>query len=327
MSQLISIIVPAYNTAPWLKRCLDSLLNQTYENLEIIVVNDGSQDDTAAVLDCCAEESSRIRAIHQENSGVTAARLRGLREAKGDWIGFVDGDDVVEPDMYQRLLDNAGTYGADISHCGQQVIFPDGRVTTIQNDGMLRQQDHLTALRDLLDGGLIESGLCTKLYKKELFTGLADWMDMSLRHNEDLLMNFYLFNQAEKSVFQAICPYHYILRPGSASYSGVKTEKIRDPILAREKILNDCDESLRQDARQALMRNCLFGYAQLAMEPKTRLEAERKLVRQKLRDQRAYFPLLSGRNRILANLIVTAPWAFTLAYRAFLTLTGKQEEH
>lgn len=323
----ISIIVPAYNTAPWLGRCLDSLLAQTFENMEIIVVNDGSRDDTPRVLDDYASRFERIRAVHQENAGVTAARLRGLQEATGDWIGFVDGDDEVEPQMYQRLLENALAYGADISHCGQQIIFPDGRATFIQNDGMLKYQDHLTALRDLLDGGLIESGLCTKLYKKELFAGLDAWMDRSIRHNEDLLMNFYLFQKAETSIFEAVCPYHYILRQGSASYSGVHRGKILDPLRVREKILDTCEEELREDARRALLRNCLFGYAMMAMEPKEKLQQERKLLRQVLTEQKNWFYLLSTRNRILANLICTAPWAFTLAYRTFVALFQREEQH
>lgn len=323
----ISVIVPAYNNAPWLRACLDSLLAQTHEDMEIVVVNDGSRDGTAAVLDDYASRHHQIRAIHQENAGVTAARLRGLQDATGGWIGFVDGDDVVEPQMYARLLENALAYGADISHCGQQIIFPDGRATTIQNDGMLRSQDHLTALRDLLDGGLIESGLCTKLYKRELFAGLDAWMDRSVKHNEDLLMNFYLFQRAETSIFEAVCPYHYLLRQGSASYSGVHRGKILDPLRVRQIILDTCEEALRQDARRAILRNCLFSYSMMAMEPRDKLVEERKFVRQVLAEQKSNFPVLSSRNRILANLICTAPWAFTLAYRAFVALFQREEQH
>lgn len=327
MTEKISIIVPAYNNAPWLGRCLDSLLAQTYDNCEIIVVNDGSQDDTAAVLDGYAEKHSNIKAIHQENGGVTSARLRGIQEATGDWLGFVDGDDVVEPQMYEQLLHNAHVYGADISHCGQQILFPDGRVTMVLNDGSVRQQDHLTGLKDLLDGGLIESGLCTKLYKKQLFAGLAGWMDQTVKHNEDLLMNFYLFSQAEKSVFQAVCPYHYLLRQGSASYQALTKAMIFDPIRVRQRILLSCEEAIQVDARQALMRNCLFGYARLSMEKGSSFREEKAEVRQLLREQKEHFDLLSTRNRILANLICTAPWAFTLAYRAFVAIFQREEQH
>ena len=96
-SEKISVVVPAYNTGLWLNRCLDSLLNQTYENLEVIVVNDGSTDDTKEVLDAYAREHKKVKVIHKENGGVTSARLRGVEAAEGAWIGFMDGDDQVEP--------------------------------------------------------------------------------------------------------------------------------------------------------------------------------------------------------------------------------------
>lgn len=89
----ISVVVPAYNVGPWLGQCLDSLLSQTYKNLEIIVVNDGSTDGTGAVLADYAARNPSIIVIEQENSGVTTARLRGVSAASGEWIGFCDGDD------------------------------------------------------------------------------------------------------------------------------------------------------------------------------------------------------------------------------------------
>lgn len=326
MAERISVIVPAYNTAPWLGRCLDSLLAQTYENMEIIVVNDGSTDDTRQVLDSYAA-SHPIKVIHQENGGVTAARLRGVAEAAGDWLGFVDGDDEVEPQMYARLLENAHAYDAQISHCGQQVIFPDGRITKVLDNGEIREQTRNQALNALLNDNSIESGLCTKLYRAHLFEGLEDWMDLSIRNNEDLLMNYYLFSRSEKSVFEAVCPYHYILRQGSASYGALAPYRIFDPIRVRQKILADCGNEMQVPARQALLRNCLFGYAQLTMEPLGSFSAEKRQVRQLLREQKSWFHLLTGRNRILAKMICAAPWLFRGAYRAYLTLTRKKEEH
>lgn len=322
----ISVIVPAYNTARCLRRCMDSLLAQTYENMEIIVVNDGSTDDTRQVLDAYAA-SHPVKVIHQENGGVTAARLRGVAEATGDWLGFVDGDDEVEPQMYEKLLKNAHVYGAQISHCGQQVIFPDGRITRALDNGEIREQNRNQALNDLLNDNSIESGLCTKLYRAHLFRGLEDWMDLSIRNNEDLLMNYYLFSRCEKSVFEAVCPYHYILRQGSASYGVLAPYRIFDPIRVRQKILADCEPEMQIPARQALLRNCLFGYAQLTMEPLGSFPAEKRKVRQLLREQKSWFHLLTGRNRILAKMVCAAPWAFFLAYRLFVALFQREEQH
>ena len=323
----ITVVVPAYNTAPWLPRSLDSLLAQTYPDLEIIVVNDGSTDHTRQVLEEYAQNHPRIKAIHKENGGVTSARLRGVAEATGEWIGFMDGDDTVEPWMYQKLLDNAHAYGAEISHCGHQVRFPDGRVSYVHNSGQLRIQEGLTGAKDLLDGGLVESSLCTKLFRRELFAGLEGWMDPAITINEDYLMNYYLFAQVKKAVFEDVCPYCYLLRSGSASYRVLHAHSIFDPITVRQTILDRCVPEMRQDARQALLRNCLFAYAQLSVNRERQYDGYRTKVRALLLEQKEYFPLLSRRNRMLANMICTAPWSFRIAYRLYVKLFQREEEH
>lgn len=326
-SEKISVIIPAYNIGPWLGRCLDSLLAQTYDNLEIVVVNDGSKDNTAEVMDDYAVRFARVKAIHKENGGVTSARLLGVEAATGSWLGFVDGDDVIEPEMYAHLLENARKCGADISHCGHQVLFPDGRIGYVHNAGAFRQQDHLTALQDLLDGGLVESGLCTKLYKRELFTGLDGWMDRSIKNNEDLLMNYYLFEKAEKAVFEDFCPYHYILRQGSASYRAFHEHSLFDPIRVREIILDRCEPEMKEAARVALLRNLLFIYGQLALNPDKQYDDYRSRVRKMLQEQKEYFPLLSKRNLILAHMVCIAPWVFHIAYGIYVKLFQKEEQH
>lgn len=323
----ISVVVPAYNTGRWLNRCLDSLLNQTYESLEVIVVNDGSTDNTRQVLDAYAGEHPEVKVIHKENGGVTSARLRGVMEAKGEWIGFMDGDDQVEPDMYERLYENARNAGAEISHCGHQVLFPDGRVEYVHNSGVKKRQDHLTGLRDLLDGGLVESSLCTKLFRKGLFSGLSDWMDPAIKNNEDLFMNYYLFARAQTAVYEDFCPYHYILRAGSASYNQLHEHSLFDPIQVRQKILEACEPDMKEAARAALMRNCLFAYGQLSLNLDRRYDAFRNRVRRLLQEQREFFPMLSRRNWVLAKMICTAPWSFHIAYRLYVKCFQREEQH
>lgn len=323
----ISVVIPAYNTAPWISRSLDSLLAQTYENLEIIVVNDGSTDDTGVVLDDYAAKHPGVKVIHKENGGVTSARLRGVAEATGEWIGFMDGDDLVEPDMYTHLMKNALEHQADLSHCGHQVHFPDGRISYVHNSGLFQVQDQLTGVRDLLDGGQIESSLCTKLFRRELFAGLAEFMDPSIRINEDTLMNYYLFSRANRAVYEDFCPYYYLLRQGSASYKVLHEHSIFDPIRVRQKILNHCRKELKEDAKICLLRNLLFGYAQLAVSRDRQYDDFRSRVRSLLKGEKAHFHLLSKRNQILARMICIAPWSFTLAYNVYVTLFQREEQH
>ena len=116
--KLVSVIIPAYNIEDYIGRCLDSVLSQTYKNLEILVVDDGSSDCTGEILDDYEKKDQRIRVIHKENGGVSSARNIGIEAATGDYIGFVDGDDLMEPEMYKTLVNLLKEENADIAHCG-----------------------------------------------------------------------------------------------------------------------------------------------------------------------------------------------------------------
>lgn len=317
INELISVVVPAYNCAPWLPRCLDSLLSQTYPNLEIIVVNDGSTDNTEDVLDIYASKDSRIQCVHQENRGVTSARLAGVRVAKGQWISFADSDDELAPEMLTHLMENAGKYDADISHCGFQEIHPDGRVNQLHGTGLLKVQGRKIALQDLLEEKIVEPSLCTKLFKAELFTGLEEKMDTGLKNNEDMLMNYFLFDRASRVIFEDICLYNYLIRQGSASRRKLSPYLIYDPIRVRQIILDNCEPELKEDARRALVRMCLVSYRLLAMETEQEYEEDRKNIRQILVQQLPYCSVLSRRNAILVRMIAWAPCFFDRLYPSF----------
>lgn len=265
MDNMISIVVPAYNIGSELGRCLDSILNQTYSNIEIIIVDDGSTDDTGKVIDSYAERDPRIKAIHKENGGVSSARLAGVRAACGDWIGFADGDDLLEPDMYERLLDNALKSGADISHCGYKMVFPSGRIDFYYNTGDFAVQNKKEALSDLLFGDKVEPGLWNKLYKKSLFkdTIADDTIPLDIKINEDLLMNYFLFKKAEISVYEDFCPYNYMLRKGSAA-TAKKRIHITDPIRVLCMIRDDAceDRAIYQVAYSRYIRSVVVATCQ-----------------------------------------------------------------
>ena len=262
---LISIIIPAYNLDSLLGKTLDCVLAQTYPNLEVIVVDDGSSDNTKMVIRNYAAKDSRIKAIFKENGGVTSARLRGVAEAKGDWIGFVDGDDYIEPQMYERLMLNANKYHADISHCGYQMVFPN-RIDYYYNTGRLIYQSNLQGLSDLIAGHFIEPGLCNKLFQKKLFANIDTCMDKSIKNNEDLLMNYWLFKSANSAVYEDFCPYHYIVRQGSAANSGINEHKLWDPLYVSKIIYNDVPEELKSVAFQKLIRQLING-ATISIKP------------------------------------------------------------
>lgn len=311
MADLISVIVPVFNIAADLPRCLSSILAQTYPHLEIIAVDDGSTDGSGEALDIYGAKHSHIRVIHQENGGVTSARLRGVEEASGQWIGFVDGDDYIEPDMYARLLANGQKHSADISHCGYRMVFEDGRVNYFHNTGALEKHDRVQGIRELLSGMRIEPGLCNKLFRRELFQGWT--MDRSIRINEDLLMNYYLFSRGESSVFEDWCPYHYIVRNSSASRGTLNDHKIYDPIRVREMIRQAAGENIRADAQRAYVNTCINTYHTLLFAGRA-YHADRRKIRNLLKQESKYFPLLGKKRALLALLITCVPAIYKPVY-------------
>lgn len=315
---LVSVIVPAYNVELWLSRCLESILCQTNMNLEIIVVDDGSTDKTFEIMELYATRDQRIKIFHQENQGVTAARLRGIAEATGEWIGFVDGDDEIEPDMYERLLQNALKYQADISHCGYRMCFPDGRVHYFHNTGCLLKRDKQAGLKDLLAGSLVEPGLWNKLFHYTLFQRLLHdaLMDTTIKINEDLLMNYYLFRESRLSVFEDWCPYHYIVRRSSASRASLNLHKIYDPIRVKETIRQTAPADVANDAQRAYLNTCINIYHALLGEGKE-FDLHRQKIRALLTKEKERFVLLGTKRRLLAEMIVKVPILYRPLYAMY----------
>lgn len=315
----ISVIVPAYNNAPWLPRCLDSILVQTHQNLEVIVVNDGSKDETASVMEAYAKKDPRVHIIHKENGGVTSARLAGLNIASGEWVGFVDGDDAIDSEMYQHLLDNALTHHADISHCGYRMVFSDGRINYFHNTGKLIQQDRNTGLSDLLQGTMVEPGLCNKLYRRELIehTLKKSAILAGIRINEDLLMNFLLFSHAEHSVFEDFCPYQYIVRNGSASRQELNRHQIYDPVAVKAKICTLASPELQDCARRAYLSTCINVYNSIILSGRHDLERDREHIRQYILSHYKWHSLLGKKQQLLAAIIRFTPGIYRPLYNLY----------
>lgn len=312
MAVLISIIIPAYNLEKYIRRTVESVLAQTYREIEVIVVDDGSTDMTGAILDEISGNDQRVRVIHKENGGVSRARLCGIENARGEYIGFVDGDDTVEPDMFERLYNNAAEYNADISHCGYKKIYADGRTENFYATGRLIRQDKAKGLYDLLEGSYIEPGLCNKLFHKSLFHSLlhADGeksiMDFSVKNNEDLLMNYCLFSQAELSVYEDFCPYNYIVRENSASKGKINTHQLLDPIKAARIIFNDIKSEEKLIGISAQLYAVKLIYAATCFAKDDAVKPARK---EALKELRSFIPELLKIRGCSSTVKIKASWA------------------
>lgn len=206
---LVSVIVTAYNIKDYLPRCLDSLLRQTYENLEVIVVDDGSTDGTAAICDDYAAKNARISVIHKENGGPSSARNAGVAIAHGEYIGYVDGDDWTEPEMYEHMLAACMEHHAEIAICtyrqvgkGSEEIHPTGDVAVLSRE---------EALEIYISGHPqyhIFHSVWSKLFKREVIQDVAF---PEGRKSEDIMYTTWSMARASKCVFLDTPYYNYMV--------------------------------------------------------------------------------------------------------------------
>lgn len=317
---LLSIVVPAYNVQKYIKKCLESIFLQTYRNIEVIVVNDGSTDNTSKILeDFIKKHQSNMRIFHVPNGGVMKARLLGVQQAQGEWIGFVDGDDEIESDMYEVLMENALKYNADISHCGYQMIFSDGRRSYLYNTGSLIEYDKTSGVKALLEGTLIEPGLWNKIFQRKLFDKLFANKNINtdIKFNEDLLMNYYLFSAANRSVFQDVCKYHYLIRTDSATRTTLNKKKIYDPIRVKKIICEDISDEMELDALRAYIKSCIGGYSKIMLDKTKQFQADACVIRKEIIDKKGFIGLLDKKQKILACMIIYMPWLYKPVYRFY----------
>lgn len=215
---MISVIIPVHNVAQYLGRCLESVMGQTCSELEIVVVDDGSSDQTPSLLEDYAARDARIRILRlPENKGVLAARAAGIKASSGELVGFVDGDDWVAPQMYEKLAGALQTTKADISICGMFKAHADGRMTPkvrFSRDRVL--DDRLLERFCNLEFGT--GSLCNKLYRRAIVAEFATQeMRAPMTSFEDYLINIGCFAAAARVAVLDEMLYYYVTRGESAS--------------------------------------------------------------------------------------------------------------
>lgn len=222
---LISIIVPVYGVAPYLRSCIESMMGQTHRNLEIILVDDGSPDECGRICDEYARQDGRIVVIHQENGGVSAARNAGLRAATGAWIGFVDGDDWIEPDMYSYLLERALACRADVVQCG--FYMEEGRSSETlfcaDEERVIRGSARNFKMSDWKE---ISNSACNKLYRAACVRDV--FYDSAYSMGEDLLYNFHALLGGSGLVLGTRAKYHYVQHEQSACHRPPSLATVRN---------------------------------------------------------------------------------------------------
>ncbi|MBR5126516.1 MAG: glycosyltransferase [Oscillospiraceae bacterium] len=314
---LISIIVPIYKVEPYLRKCVDSILNQTYTNLEIILVDDGSPDNCGAICDEYARKDSRIRVIHKPNGGLSDARNAGMDIMTGSLVGFVDSDDWIEPQMYQRLYELMAQYDADMAFGGvADDVIRDGVVQTVKTSeyGVVPYAEGKeNAMRRYFHGSW---AAWDKLYRVDLFDGIRYPVG---EINEDEAIVLHLLDRCRRVCYTNEVFYHYIRRVDgtsitTASFSEKKlvwAKHCRDNLaFIRKKY-----PQLEQDALARYRGSILWLMREIAMQKDGYEEHWNSLRRELMENYNAFRIGAGKRDRILMILFRYFPRK--LAYTVF----------
>lgn len=318
MDKRISVIVPVYNVEAYLNRCVDSILAQSFKQLEIILVDDGSTDRSSAICDMYAGQDERIRVIHKENGGLSDARNAGLQIAAGEYIGFVDSDDWIEPDMYRDMYEAAVKHDAQVAVCRYAEIYKDRIVDDSQGDVVLLNRN------EVLDIYICEhpqyriyNSVWSKLFCRKVIENLQFPKG---RNSEDIVFTTKAFCRLERCVYLDSAYYNYVReREGSIMNEFSGERMLRDEIpFWREHIAciqETGEEELTDKARYYFYKR-LVGYYLLAAGEKKRKPYAKALLYELRKDReiikRVYacsFVKRSDRYRIRLALIAPRLYA------------------
>jgi len=229
---LISVIVPVYNVEKYLEGCVRSILSQTYRELEVILVNDGSTDSSLSICHTLAAEDSRIRVLDGPNGGVGHARNRGLDVARGEYVAFVDSDDTIAPDMYAKLLAAMESTDADIAECGFVCKPETGEASWNMSLGERIAETREECIRQYAFFENTATGPCNKLYHRAV---VGDARFPVYTQAEDAVFNLQVLRNARCKVTISDCLYNYLQREGSGNRVSRPGHE-RDAVLAWQEI-------------------------------------------------------------------------------------------
>jgi glycosyltransferase involved in cell wall biosynthesis len=268
---LISVIVPVYNVEQYLNRCIESIVNQTYQNLEIILVDDGSPDNCPIMCDEWAKKDIRIKVIHKENGGLSDARNTGMAVATGEYISFIDSDDWIAPQFYEKLLEALHQDDSDIAACSVEMIWEDGspsRMLTEKVSCVLRRHE---AQAELLAESKLKQPVWYKLYRTSIIKHIEFEKE---KYHEDVFWSYQAVGQAKKVSIIDYIGYFYWQRTGSIMGEGysIKRLDVMEAVCQRYEYYKVNFPELEKVALILIWEECIFQ-GQMAM---TYLEKEKQ---------------------------------------------------
>ena len=232
---LISVIVPVYNVEKYIKKCVNSILEQDYENFELILVDDGSTDKSGDICDEFANKDCRIKVIHKENGGLSDARNVAIDQINGEYIVFIDSDDYIEKNYLSTLLKLVEKYNVKISVCNFKYITETGNILNdVHDDGKIEIYSQKDAIKNLIKGCEINTSASMKMYHRSLF---SDIRYPKGKLYEDISTTYKLFFEVDRIAYQNSSLYIYLCRTGSITKS-IFTERRLDAITNMTQMCN-----------------------------------------------------------------------------------------
>lgn len=240
MNELVSVIVPVYNTENKLKKCINSVTNSSYTNLEIIIVDDGSEEKTALLCNQLKQQDKRIKVIHQKNKGVSCARNKGIDIAKGEYITFVDADDYIDEKMIKALLTNLRKYDADISMCKYNEIYRDKKICINKVSEIIKIQEVPNVLIDFFEKNEIGWNVWGKMYKREI-VGTTRFLE-GKRTAEDMYFLYQVLKKTKRLVIKENALYNYV-KWDTSTMNSKNIDKFFDTFSLIQKVYEDSEVS------------------------------------------------------------------------------------
>lgn len=259
MNLLVSVIVPIYNVEKYLARCVDSIINQTYKNLEIILVDDGSPDNCPKMCDDYAKKDSRIKVVHKKNGGLSDARNAGMAVATGEYISFIDSDDYISEDFFETLLNTMLKENSDIAECSVVKFYEDSHFDDFSDDLSVKTYETQNALSALIAENPFHQHVWNKLYKTELVMDIPYAVG---KLNEDEFWTYQVFGKAQKISKVNKTMYFYFQRNSSIMGVGFNIRRLDalEGKLNRQKYIEKNFPELSVQSKIDLYGSCMFAY-------------------------------------------------------------------
>lgn len=314
---IISVIVPVYKVEPYLHKCVDSILDQTYKNLEVILVDDGSPDNCGAICDAYASQDNRVKVIHKENGGLSSARNAGLDMMNGAYVGFVDSDDWIEPQMYEVLLDLMLHYDAQMALGGvADEVLCDETVRTVKTSDYGHTpfaEDSISAIKRFFQGSW---AAWDKLYQAELFKELRFPLG---EINEDEAIAVHLLDRSHRVCYTNEVFYHYLRRPESITTVSFHPKKLVWVQHCRDNLafIREHHPELEQLALARYRGSILWSLTEMALSNDSFEDAVKELINELRENARVFrrVPFAFWQDRIRMHLLLIGPFAL---YRWFI---------